>query len=494
MIDDRAFFEQLVEKNSDAIVAIDEESTVLFANESVERVFGHDPEDLVGESLLTLIPDRFQGEHEAAVARYLDTGERGLDWTNIRLPGEHRDGHEVPLSITFEEHDYGDRRIFSGIIRDVTDQQEYERTLEGLQTTARELLRARSEAEIGDVVVTAAAEVLDLEMAALYRHEPTNDVLRPAARTGAVADRVGDLPPVGAGDDPWAAFEAGTARHFDAEMPDPWADSPVRDVVAVPVGKRGLLVAGTDEEGDVDDRTVTLAGVLATNAEAALNRADREAELERRNEQLERFASILSHDLRDPLNAARAQVALAREEHDSEYLRNLESMHDRMTELVEDVLTLAREGRSVGETTRVDLAAVVAEAWRTVGSEAATLEVSSDLGGVNADRERLRTLLENVLGNAVRHGGEAVTVRVGPLSGADGFFVADDGPGIPPDRREEVFEYGYSTAEDGTGLGLDIVHRIGAAHGWDVRATESDAGGARIEFEFGAAPQRIDGT
>jgi PAS domain S-box-containing protein len=494
MIEDRAFFRRLVEKNADAIVSIDEESTVLFANEAVDRVFGYEPEELVGESLLTLVPDRYQDAHESAVHRYVETGERGLDWTDIRLPGEHRDGHEVPLSITFEEHDHGDERVFSGIIRDVTDQRAYERTLESLQTTAREFLRARNEAEIGDVAVTAAAEVLDLPMAALYRYEPTSEVLRPTAWTEVVADRVGDLAPVGDGDDPWRAFAAGETRRYDPTGAGPWGDSPARNLLAVPLGDRGLLLAGTDDGEALDDRTATLAGVLAANAEAALNRAEREAELERRNEQLERFASILSHDLRDPLNAARAQVALARDDHDSRYLRDLESIHDRMGELVEDVLALAREGRAVGETTAVDLGGVVAAAWETVGTEAATLTVEGDLGTVNADRERLRTLLENVLGNAVRHGGGSVTVRVGSLATTDGFFVADDGPGIPAEDREAVFEYGYTTREDGTGLGLDIVRRIGDANGWQVRAAESEAGGARIEFEFGATPKRVDGS
>jgi signal transduction histidine kinase len=72
-----------------------------------------------------------------------------------------------------------------------------------------------------------------------------------------------------------------------------------------------------------------------------------------------------------------------------------------------------------------------------------------------------------------------VTVTVGGLP--DGFYVADDGEGVPPADRDRVFERGYTTG-DGTGLGLSIVEQIVGAHGWSVRATESEDGGARFEI------------
>ena len=100
---DAEFFRSLVENGSDAIVTIDEQSTIRYANKAVERVFGYAPDDLVGEKLTVVMPERFSAQHFDAVDRYLDTGERQLDWSNIELPAEHADGHEIPLSITFEE-------------------------------------------------------------------------------------------------------------------------------------------------------------------------------------------------------------------------------------------------------------------------------------------------------------------------------------------------------------------------------------------------------
>jgi adhesin HecA-like repeat protein len=116
-----------------------------------------------------------------------------------------------------------------------------------------------------------------------------------------------------------------------------------------------------------------------------------------------------------------------------------------------------------------------------VGTDAATFSVVSS-PTVEANTGRTRRLFENLLRNAVVHADGDVTIEVGSLDDRAGFYVADDGPGIPPDARDTVFEPGYTTAEEGSGFGLAIVSRIAAAHGWEVTLTESDAGGARFEF------------
>ena len=209
------------------------------------------------------------------------------------------------------------------------------------------------------------------------------------------------------------------------------------------------------------------------------DRKRRERELERRNERLDEFASIVSHDLRNPLDVARGRLDLAREERDSEHLEAVARAHDRMATLIDDLLTLAREGVDVESLEPVDLAAVAEECRRGVDTAAATLNVAASVT-VRADRSRLKQLLENLLRNAVSHGGETVTVTVGDLDG--GFYVADDGPGIPEGERDAVFEAGHTTDPDGTGFGLAIVERIAEAHGWAVAVAESAEGGARFEF------------
>lgn len=207
----------------------------------------------------------------------------------------------------------------------------------------------------------------------------------------------------------------------------------------------------------------------------------RKRELERENDRLEQFASIVSHDLRSPLTVASGRLGLVMEEVDNTHLEEIDRAIDRMDAIIEDVLTLTRKGQTVSpeEIESMDLADLAETAWEAVDSPTGTLHVETT-ESVLADRSRLRRVFENLFWNAVEHAGPSVTVTVGDLE--DGFFLADDGPGIPPEEREQVFESGYTTTRDGTGLGLDIVADIIDAHGWTVDLTATESGGARFEI------------
>ena len=201
--------------------------------------------------------------------------------------------------------------------------------------------------------------------------------------------------------------------------------------------------------------------------------------LEQQNERLDEFASIISHDLQSPLSVAEGHLELAEETSESEHLTKASDALKRSQALIDDLLTLAQQGDQVDETEPVDLAEVAENSWQTTETQRATLETSR-LHSIEADRSRLQQLFENLYRNAVEHGGEEITVRVGRMS--DGFYVADTGSGIPETEREQIFESGYSTNADGTGFGLRIVEQIADAHGWEITVTESEQGGARFEL------------
>jgi len=120
------------------------------------------------------------------------------------------------------------------------------------------------------------------------------------------------------------------------------------------------------------------------------------------------------------------------------------------------------------------------KAWAVVETADATL-VAEDQFRFETDSDRLEQVLENLFRNAIDHGDPDVTVRVGALEDDRGFYVEDDGAGIPEDEREQVFELGHSTNTDGTGLGLAIVKEIVTAHDWTIAVTESSSGGVRFE-------------
>ena len=206
-------------------------------------------------------------------------------------------------------------------------------------------------------------------------------------------------------------------------------------------------------------------------------RKERERELERQNERLAEFASVVSHDLRNPLNVAAGRLDLLEDECDSDQLAAIRRAHDRMETLIDDLLTLARDGETESEP--VALGPLCEDCWQNVETGTGRLRAETDRT-IRADRSRLTQLFENLVRNAVEHGGEDVTVVVGDLD--DGFYVEDDGPGVPPEDRDRVFETGYSTVPDGTGFGLSIVRDVVEAHGWELRLVEGDEGGARFEI------------
>ncbi|MHB9287737.1 PAS domain S-box protein [Halobacteriales archaeon Cl-PHB] len=207
---------------------------------------------------------------------------------------------------------------------------------------------------------------------------------------------------------------------------------------------------------------------------------ERERELERQNERLSEFTSIVSHDLRNPLTTIEGNLQLYRETGDESRLDAIESQVQRMNTLVDELLTLAKQGHRVGDFETVDLETLVTKCWAGVSTTNLALRRPDDLGTARADRSRLAQVFENLFRNAVEHAGADVTVTVGRLE--DGFYVADDGPGIDPDRRDEVLEYGVTSSDRGTGIGLAIVSDVAEAHGWDLTITESEAGGTRFEF------------
>jgi PAS domain S-box-containing protein len=228
-----------------------------------------------------------------------------------------------------------------------------------------------------------------------------------------------------------------------------------------------------------------------------------ERDLRRERDRLDEFARSVSHDLRNPLNVAMARTELASEECDSEHLAAVERSLDRMDSLVTDLLALARKGNAVGDVEQVPLEALCAACWSNVKTSTASL-VTDDPPTVCADRNRLSTVLENLFRNSVEHGsasgraepedavergGAELTVTVGALDDGRGFYVADDGVGIPPDERESVFDSGFSTKTDGTGFGLSIVKQIVEAHGGEISVTESEDGGSRFEITGLGTPE-----
>lgn len=202
-------------------------------------------------------------------------------------------------------------------------------------------------------------------------------------------------------------------------------------------------------------------------------------QLKTKSQQLEQFASSVSHDLRNPINVAKGRIDLTKQTGEIDHLDAAEDAMERGLETIDELLDLAKSGQTIGDPQLFELSTVVEEAWQTVDTKDARLEADLADWTVRADKGRVQGLLENLFRNSIEHGRTDLTVTVAQTE--DGFFVADDGPGIPEDEREKVFDHGY-TGDDGTGLGLAKVEAIAVAHTWTVGVTESESGGAKFVF------------
>jgi PAS domain S-box-containing protein len=203
---------------------------------------------------------------------------------------------------------------------------------------------------------------------------------------------------------------------------------------------------------------------------------EREQEMERRNHILESFANTVSHDLRNPLSVAEGNLQLAQETGDFKHLEGVAQAHNRMRNLIDELLRAAR-GEELSLSV-VSIQGIARRSWKTVSSESTEIVVDTD-AEIRAHESQLQRLFENLFWNAIDHG-NASTIRIGLLD--TGFFIEDDGPGISTRKREKVFESGHSTDSDSPGYGLSIVKGIVETHGWEIEITEGTNGGARFEI------------
>lgn len=477
----------------DGMVVTDQENRVVYTNAAAESILGvpgsdSDRDQVVGEPLSDVLP---LVTSEAAATVTNADGTRGIEaslW---------RDGQLRWFWIREADPDPRGPESTVVILTEITERKARQRRSDRIQRTAWQLMDVDDVERIGDVAVQTAREVFSLPLSGVYLADDATDSLAAVSTADPLRERVGPSPAFPRdSDDPlarlaWEVYETEDPVDVpdtrEAEW-DPFGATRRRSLVVVPLPGHGVFVLSADEPQAFDRTDLTLVGVLASTVTGALEQAKSKRELRanerrlaRQNERLEEFTGVVSHDLRSPLNAATGYLDLLNREYDDDLIDKADDALDRMDALVGDLLTLARQGRTVDETTVTPLTETVRRAWETVPAAETALAVDRDIGAASVDESRLRQAFENLFRNAVDHAGTGSQIRVGPLESGDGFYVEDDGQGIPPDNRARVFEHGYSTSEDGTGLGLAIVKRICEAHGWELRVVDGRDGGARFE-------------
>jgi PAS domain S-box-containing protein len=463
--------ETLVEIVDDGLFVLDADGRIVWGSAALADLTGIDDVDECGHRLTSLLGDD-SGNAD------LETIESSADPTPVTI--RTGSGEDRPCEITLRRCP-DDRYV--GSIRDISSRRRRERELDQCRT------------------------VLDAVEDAIYVTNENREFtwLNAAADRMCGVDRDADL-----GrhlfefldEDQIEIAKQNVEYLLSDETPDTITfemEVARKDGTRFPAETRATLLPGDGFSGT--------AGIIRDVSD----RKERKRELERKNERLQAFADTISHDLRNPLNVAMGQLGLARNEEDDPHLQAVGRALERMDDLIEELLTLTRQGRRIDDTRPVEIASVATAAWDTAATAEAELNVEAD-STIEADPTRFREVLENLFRNSVEHGstgseersssgnrpeagdsrtesGDAVehaqptvTVSVGELDGTPGFYVEDDGRGIPPAERERVLEAGYTTDAGSTGYGLNIVEEIADAHGWTLAIREGDDGGARFEF------------
>jgi PAS domain S-box-containing protein len=447
---DFTFFEQAIEQLGVGITAYDSNGIIQYTNEAYATLLGSTSEALQGEHITVANPEFDRQDFES----YWDSFELGETrrQETIHQQLDDDDDTTLPVETVTTYTKIGDNRYHIGTIQDITARKEREQELQKFR-------KAVEEAGHG-IFVTDTEGIIE------YVNPAFEDI------TGYTRDEaIGETP---------ALLKSGA--HSAEFYQDLWStilDGDTWRGEIVNERKNGEQFVIDQTISPLTDEDGTITHFVAINRDIT-ELKERRRQLERQNERLERFGHTVAHDLRNPLGVLEGYLDVARDAGTPDDVVNeMQTSVDRMTELIEELLALAEQGKTVLDPEPASIEDVVTTAWDHVDTREMTLEVDADVA-LSMDQSRVTQLLENLIRNARDHAGEDARFRVGPLE--DGFYVADDGSGIPDHNRDSVLQSGFTTSEDGTGFGLAIVNQIADAHGWRVEIADGIQGGARFEF------------
>ena len=455
------WYQTLVEEVNDLATVVDSDGTITYVSPAVTRILGYDPDELIGHEGYEFVHPDDQERNADAMESVLSNPSKS---ETVEVRFRHADGSWRWIEATMRNR--LDDDIIDGILlssRDITERKQYELEAQKLADEYEALL-----GNVEDAIFLLNVE--DDDDGVRFEFERLSPSYE--RQTGITTEEVqGETPREVFGEEQGAELAANYHRCVKTGEPISYEEElPVSEGARFWQTKLAPVVN--------DGETTRLVGVTRNVTE----RVERERRLRQQNERLDEFGSVVSHDLRNPLSVAQGRATLLAEQAESEHLDPLLHALDRMEAIVEDTLTLARQGETIDETESISLTDLVGKCWATVDTENATIEIV-DRMTFQGDPDRLQHVFENLFRNAVEHGGPDVTVRVGRY-GERGIYVEDDGPGIPADKRDDVLEPGHSSTRGGTGFGLTIVKRIVEAHGWELSVTGGTDGGARFEFEM----------
>ncbi|MHC4133364.1 MAG: PAS domain S-box protein [Planctomycetota bacterium] len=454
----------------EGILIIDAKGTVESINPAALRMFGYTAEEVVGENVSTLMPVPYRAEHNGYIAEYLATGTKKIIGIGRETMGRRKDGTDFPIELAVSEVRLGDRQLFTGFVRDITERKEAERALREQRDFAN------------DLIETAQAIVLVLD--------PEGRIVRFNKYMEELSGyRLEEVK----GKDWFAIFlpEKDRPRIRDV-FGDAVADLEVRGNINPIVRKDGTereisWWAKTLKDGDGN-----VVGVLSVGHNVTELRDAQE-----RVVQAERLAGIgemitgLAHESRNALQRIQACLEMLSLEVEGrpealDYVRRIQKAQDYLSQLYDEVRNYAAPLQL--EMQECDLRRLWGAAWADLElrRRGKAIELIDRTDGADltfrVDPFAFGQVFRNILDNAITAVGEKGRISADCKTGhsAVALTFSDSGPGLDADQKERIFRPFYTTKTQGTGLGLAIVKRIVEAHGGRVAVGSGSMPGAAI--------------
>jgi PAS domain S-box-containing protein len=532
-------FETVTESVNDAIVSAEEDGRIAFWNDGARSIFGYEQEDILGRDLTTLMPERFVEAHRKGLARYVETGRGNVVGRTIELVGVRSDGSEFPLELSLGEWRRGERRAFTGVIRDVTERKRTERYLAAQFRVASVLVESPTLDDAAPRFLEAIGESMDWQVGGLWTPDPDGgqlccravwhaegaEVEAFEAATREIAPTRGEGLPgrVWKGGEPVWVRDAGSEPNFPRGGAA--AHSGLHGGIGLPLVSGGETVGVLDffspQIQEPDHDLIHLMGTIGAQLGGFIQRKQAEDELaataaelraratdlERSNADLEQFAYVASHDLSEPLRMVAGFVQLLQKRYEGrldadadEFIGYTVDGVNRMQALIDDLLAFSRVGRGDREPSDVDAGVVARRALDALSASLTETGADVEIGElptVRADERELGQLFQNLISNGLKfHGDDTPRVRV-TADAEDGgaewrFAVADNGIGIEPRHAERIFKmfqrlHGRD-AYPGTGIGLAICKKIVEHHGGRIWVEPNANAGSVFKFTLPASP------
>lgn len=510
----------------DAIVVTDETGRILLFNQGAERTFGYSRAEVLGASVDLLWPpgrgDAVRSKIEALARR--GTTPRGIGEAD--LIGQRKSGEDVPLEAAVSAFESQGPRLYTMILRDVTEQRRREQ-LALSEMTASLGATLERDAMVESIASIGVRALADCTVAVMVDQQGTPQLVKAAVADPARTElaRAIERAPIGPGL-PYPGRSAVRTRqpilvrdfgpeHADVAVSSDEARAGLRalhpsSMMSVPLIARGRCAGALSffaaSGPRYDERDLQLALAIAGRAalaldNAALYHAAREAVSTR-----DAVLAIVAHDLRNPLSIIRLAVARLRSDalDRATIDRTLDAVQRasaRADRLIQDLLDVHRmsAGSFVLGRRDVSAQALVAEAVESQVelARASSVQLRSELPPrplrVRADPDRVLQVFENLIGNALKFtpAGGVITVSLGDTRDEAVFRVHDTGVGLTPVEVSHVFDRSWRRPRrerSGAGLGLMICQGIVEAHGGNIGVESAPGRGTTFSFTIPKSP------